>query len=78
MVNVIITIIICATVVYCIREVLKVATLFVPVHSAEIAAPEAFTEEDVNEAYEDMRKRGELPPDITDFMQKMMHDDDFE
>lgn len=73
MVNIIITLIICATVIYCIRMYINAA--FVADEAAHTTDDtQGITEEELDKAYDDMRKRGEIPPDLVEFMQAMQQD----
>lgn len=71
MVSIINTLIICATVLYCIRMIVQCVNTKSNV-SSESAEP--ITDKDVDEAYEDLRKENKIPSDLTEFMQAMQLD----
>lgn len=74
MINIINTLIICGTVVYCIRVILSSVMTMLD-NSAEKAEP-CITDAQVDAAYDELRKQGDLPTDLTEFMQQMLNDED--
>ena len=75
MISVIITLIICATVLYLSREVMT----FISSELAEARKiPEGFTADDLDKAYEEAERNKELPPDITQVVKELMQDFELE
>ena len=78
MISIINTLIICGTVLYCIWMVLsrcdKLIESTKDISSVGAAECDKFTEEDLDKAYDDLAKTGELPPDLTEFIRAMSLD----
>lgn len=75
MIAIIVTLIICATVLYLSREVMT----FIGSELAEARkTPTGFTAEDLDKAYEEAARNKELPPDITQVVKELMQDFELE
>lgn len=63
------TILICVTVVYCLRELLKRYDAFInrPVQTE-------LTDKDIEEAYKEAERNNELPADFADVIQELLQD----
>ena len=73
MISIIKTLIICATVLYCIRMIIACIDSKIVI-SSDVSEP--ITDEVVDKAYDELRKENKLPADITEFMKAMQLDFD--